>query len=180
LGTPIKQYLIKVNIERAVMKAFLQMFDTNYQNVRVQKWEPNTVVLSDLMDDESCATELKEHFELFSLYADGRNEFKKTAWWKREYENAPKGQRNSFAQRRLDELMGLYGSIRKNGYVKKSGNLMKVIDIRNLNRKIEPEWKDRVTGKYYRLDGKRRCIICKYLEIEKIIVSVIKVRIVKL
>jgi len=182
MGTPIKKYLIKQNIERNVMKAFLQMFRTDYPNVRVQKWEPNHIEISDLLDLEAIPEEWKEHCELFTLYEkEGRKaDFTQTYFWTREHQNAPAGIRNSFAQRRVDEVLGLYDSIKKSGYVKKSGNLMKVIDIRPLTIKEEPKWRDRITKKYYRLQGKRRCIVCRFLKIEKIIVSVVKVRIVVL
>lgn len=182
MGIPIKSYLIKQNIERNVMKAFLQMFQTDYPNVRIQKWEPNHIELDDLLDLNTVKDEWKEHCELFHYYEKhGRGaDFTGTNWWKREHNVAPVGIRNSFTQRRLDEILGLYDSIKKSGYVKKSGNLMKVLDIRPLTIKEEPKWKDRITAKYYRLNGKRRCLVCHFLKIKSIIVSVVKVKIVKL
>jgi len=182
MGTPIKQYLVWCNIERSVMKAFLQMYDTNYQNVRVQANNITKLKIDDLIDHADWKETLREHFELMDKYErDGKKvNYEDLDFYKREHTNAPEGMKNSFTQRRIDEFLTLYKNIKKNGYAHEEGKLVKVIHTGNLTTKKKPEWRSRISKEYYRLNGKRRLIICKYLGIEEIPVSLVRVRIVQL
>lgn len=164
------------------MKAFLKMFQTDYKNVRVQTNNVSRVKVGDLIDHEVWIETLREHFELIDRYErDGRKaNCMDLDFWKREHENAPSGQKNSFTQRRVDEFLSLYRSIKNSGYYKEDKRLVKAIWIRDIPIKEEPKWKSRVTEKYYRLNGARRLIVCKYLGIEEIPISLIKIKIVSL
>jgi len=182
MGTSIKKYLVWCNIERSVMKAFLQMFQTDYKNVRVQTNNPSRVKVDELFDHEEWADMLRIHYELIDRYErDGREaNYMDLEFWKIEHANAPKGIKNSFTQRRVDEFLSLYKSIKKKGYYKEDKKLIKAIWIEGFEIKEEPKWRSRITEKYYRLNGKRRIICCKYLGIEEIPISLIKVKVVKL
>ena len=117
MGTPIKKYLVWCDIERNVLKAFLQMFDTNYQNIRVQTNNVSKVRVDKLFDHADWAEDLREHYEVIDRYErDGiEADFADLDFWKKEHCNAPKGQKNSFTRRRVDELLSLYKSIKNSG-----------------------------------------------------------------
>lgn len=182
MGTPIKKYLIWCDIERNVLKSFLHLFDTNYQNIRVQSNNVSTVNIDELVDEEAWKDLLREHFEVLDIFKENGREadYSNTDYYKREYANAPNGQQNNFTLRRIDELYSLYKSIRDNGYVKESKRLIKALWIKDLERKREVKYTQRITEKYYRLNGVRRLVICKYLGISEIPISLIKIKVVKL
>jgi len=182
MGTPIKKYLVWCNIERSVMKAFLQMYQTDYPNVRVQTNNVSTVKVDDLIDYADWEETLREHYELLDRYErDGkRANYEDLDFYKREHSNAPADMKNSFTQRRIDEFLLLYRSIREYGYFKEDKKLVKAIWIKDLEIKEEPIWRSRVTENYYRLNGARRLIVCKYRGIEEIPISLIRVKVVQL
>jgi len=182
MGTPIKNYLIWCNIERNVMKSFLHLFNTDYPNIRVQTNNVRRVKVDELINEEAWKDLLREHFELLDRFEESglKGNFDDLDYWKTEYCNAPKGIKNSFVFRRINELYSLYKSIKDKGYIQEKKKLVKAIWIENLIRRRKIKYGSRVTEKYYRLNGVRRLIICKYRNIEEIPISLIKVKVVKL
>lgn len=137
------------------------------------------VAIDDIIIEYEWNETLKEHSELIDKYKKvGRDaDFTELDIYKREHDNAPEGMKNSFTQRRIDEFLSLYDSIKSNGYIKEDKRLVKLIYIGGLTRKKECEWKSRTSENYYRLNGARRIIICKLLGIKEIPASIINIKI---
>ena len=178
----IKKFLIWNKIDRSVLKSLLSLFKTSHDKVKVTVSNISTVKIKDIMNfDAECNSEIyNEYKEVFDLYGSGVVDLKDTALWKREVANAPSGKKTIIPERRFKDILELYNSIKNTGFVKKSGNMVKLLYIGSLSRKNEVKYPDRVTTNYYRLSGKRRILICKYLGIEEIPVYVSKVKVVVL
>lgn len=166
------------------MKSFLHLFNTNYQNIQVTVIGLSRIKVDDLMD--LSHTENKEYYdehkEIFDIYQEhGKDaDYTNTAFYKREHVNRSEGEGHSFANRRLEEALELFKSIRDTGYVRKTDKEVKVIRIEGMERKKPIKYPNRITDKYYRLSGRRRCAICKYLGIKEIITYLSRVEIVAL
>lgn len=174
------KYWKKLNIDPGIMGSFKEVYGLNLDRVRVTEKVIAMVYVSDIADtDNPYWVELLEiYFIVLKRFEKSgrRVELSDTQLYKKDYSDAPKGKKWQ-VERRFDRLYELFQSIKKHGYEKRPNKLLRLLDTRELKPRILKG--SRISKKYYRLEGMRRCIICSYLGIKKIPVKLFKIKVVK-
>ena len=76
--------------------------------------------------------------------------------------------------RQFERLYELYESVKKDGYWAKDADMVEVIDVRKMPH---TEYDNRMTEKWYRLNGEHRIAVCYFMEIKQIPVKIFQVKV---
>ena len=179
--TNTSKYFRKRDIDPNCLKSLEDALGCRKRQIRVVGRCDEKVKISDIIDFDN-----KHWKNFYWMYRGVLRRYEKkgrkigfsdTALWKHEFANAPDGAKHKVRER-FDELFALYDSIKKHGY-KNTKRLVKLMDISGLEVGGS-KWGGRISKRYYRLTGMKRCIICKYMGIEKIKCRILKIKRIQL
>lgn len=174
---------IKMGMDPNCMKNFLHAFNVKLAQIHIQSRRNGKLAVADLVD-EGLGSWQKGYYavceEALRCFDEPgwRDAIQNTRLWKNEWNNAPSTDKAA-AYRRIAAFYRLYQSIRRNGYKTEKNNLVKVILIAGM-KPVRPVLGARMSPKYYRLTGMKRCVICKYLGIRTIPGRILKIRLSQL
>jgi hypothetical protein len=161
----------RTGITPDILKDFFFMYKTNSRKVQFSEGERQ------LVDINKIIPQTKDWKDTIWMYKgllgriDRNVPYQKSAWHKHEIHNQVPD-----IQKRFNRFRELYKSIKKKGFIWQQRRHIKLLDVTKLRRK-NPIKGGRISYKYFRINGMRRILICKYLGIKKIPCRVYKVSI---
>jgi hypothetical protein len=152
------------------MKDFRYIYACHLRKIQLSEGETKQVPIEDIIPATKDWKDTIWMYRGLMKRIDRGVGYQKSAWHKNEIHNQTKD-----IQKRFNRFKKLYRSIRKNGFELRKYKHIKLLDIRKLKPK-NPLKGGRINWKYYRINGMKRILICKYLGIKKIPCKVYHVR----
>jgi len=168
----------KISID--IMSEFITIFGYSFELVSINQGNPHIAVVDEIIPKNNNWDEtLLRYYEILDKYAqEGRHaDYTETALWKHEVDNLHPKTDMEIVKKRIMHLFNLYDSIKKRGFVRRPGDLIRLLYVKDLKPVVVLERGGRTSDTYYRINGMRRVILCKYFNIEKINCRLFKVAI---